>query len=268
MEHATPTPYFVSDADTFVPNEIAQGGWGPTLGGQVVGGLLARAVEQQRADIDLVPARFTVDILRRVATEPVRVHTDVVRTGRRMQAIDATMTQRGEIVARASTLYLRRSEQPAQLPWTTSVHMPPIPAEPDRFDESKPMHITAFGRETDTGGRAFEWQHDGPKYAWLREIRALVDDEEATPFVRAALAVDVTASITGFSTAGLGFINADFTLTLCRLPEGPYVGLAALSHYSADGIATGTASLFDAIGPIGTGVTTAAANTHFKPKSD
>lgn len=28
-----PTPYFVSESDTFVPNEIAQGGWGPTLGG-------------------------------------------------------------------------------------------------------------------------------------------------------------------------------------------------------------------------------------------
>ena len=38
-----PTPFFVPDKDTFVPNEIAQGGWGPTLGGQVVGGLLARA---------------------------------------------------------------------------------------------------------------------------------------------------------------------------------------------------------------------------------
>jgi acyl-coenzyme A thioesterase PaaI-like protein len=268
MEQATPTPYFVSESDTFVPNEIAQGGWGPTLGGQVVGGLLARAVEGKRADVDLVPARLTVDILRRVATEPVRVHADVVRVGRRMQAIDATMVQGGEIVARASALYLRRSQQPAELPWSTSISMPPIPEEPDRFDDSKPMFITAFGREVETAGRGFEWQHDGPKYAWLREIRALVDDEETTPFVRAALAVDVTASVTGFSTAGLGFINADFTLTLCRLPEGPYIGLAALTHYSADGIATGTASLFDAIGPIGTGVTTAAANAHFAPRSD
>jgi acyl-coenzyme A thioesterase PaaI-like protein len=268
MPEGTPTPYFVSESDTFVPNEIAQGGWGPTLGGQVVGGLMARAVEQKRADVDLVPARFTVDILRRVATEPVQVHADVVRVGKRMQAIDATMTQRGEIVARASTLYLRRSQQPAELPWTTSISMPPTPEEPDRLDDSKPMLITAFGRDTDTAGRGFEWQHDGPKYAWLREIRALVDDEETTPFVRAALAVDVTASITGFSTAGLGFINADFTLTLCRLPEGPYIGLAALTHYSADGIATGTASLFDATGPIGTGVATAAANQHFTPRSD
>ena len=120
------TPFFASDSDAFAPNEIAQGGWGPTLGGQVVGGLLARAVEQRRADPDLVPARFTVDILRRVATEPVRVTAEVVRVGKRMQAVDASMTQRGELVARASTLYLRPSEQPSELPWTTSVSMPAL----------------------------------------------------------------------------------------------------------------------------------------------
>ena len=87
-------PFFVTDGDTFVPNEIAQGGWGPTLGGQVLGGLLARAVEQKRADSDLIPARFTVDILRRVATAPVKVHANVVRTGRRMQAIGAKAEER------------------------------------------------------------------------------------------------------------------------------------------------------------------------------
>jgi acyl-coenzyme A thioesterase PaaI-like protein len=267
MQTPALTPFFVSESDTFVPNEIAQGGWGPTLGGQVVGGLLARVVEQKRADDELVPARFTVDILRRVATEPVRVTAEVVRVGRRMQAIDATMTQGGELVARASTLYLRRSEQPSELPWTTNISMPALPEEPARFNDAVPMFITAYGRDLGQGGGGFEWQHDGPRYAWLREIRALVDDEPMTPFVRAAMAVDVTASMTGFSTAGLGFINADYTLTLCRLPEGPYIGLAALTHYSAAGIATGSASLFDAGGPIGTGVTTAASNSHFTARS-
>jgi acyl-coenzyme A thioesterase PaaI-like protein len=253
------TPYFVSDkssdddtfADTFVPNEIARGGWGPTLGGHVVGGLLARCVEEKRADAGLVPARFTVDILRRVAAEPVRVEPNVVRLGRRMQAIDATMTQHGEVVARASTLFLRRSEQPAVLPWTTDIGMPPIPAEPSQYDGSAPIFIAAFGGDASQGGNP--WQYESPRYAWVRHIRGLVDDEEPTPFLCAAMAVDVTASLTGFSTEGLGFINADYTLTLCRLPEGPFIGLAALTHYSDGGIATGTASLFDARGPIGTG---------------
>lgn len=71
------TPYFVSGDGGFVPNEIAHGGWGPTLGGQVVGGLLARAVEVLVTDDGLQPARFTVEILRRVASAPVRVSASV-----------------------------------------------------------------------------------------------------------------------------------------------------------------------------------------------
>jgi acyl-coenzyme A thioesterase PaaI-like protein len=257
-----PTPFFVPDKDTFVPNEIAQGGWGPTLGGHVVGGLLARTVEQKVDDPDLLPARLTVDILRRVATEPVRVSAEVVRVGRRMQALDAVMTQRDEIVARASVLYLRRGDQPDEAPWTTPVQMPPLPTEPAVFDESLPMFITPYGHTEP--GPGMVWQYDGPRYAWVREIRDLVDGEQMSPFVRAALAVDVTASMSNFTASGLGFINADFTLTLCRLPVGPYIGLAALTHASAGGIATGTAALYDADGPIGAGVTTAAANPNFK----
>ena len=221
-------PFFTSDGDTFVPNDIAQGGWGPTLGGHVVGGLLARAVEQKRADPELNPARFTVDILCRVATAPVQVHADVVRTGRRMQAIDARLIQGGELVARASTLLLRRGDQPRDLPWTTTISMPPVPQEPAQFDGSVPMFITPYGG--DTSDYTFPWQHDGPRYAWIREIRSLVDDEPLTPFVRAAMAVDVTASLTGFSKSGLEFINPDYTLTLCRLSGGQCIGLAGLTY--------------------------------------
>jgi len=266
MPATAPTPFFTSDDDAFVPNQIAHGGWGPTLGGHVVGGLLARSVEAERADSELVPARFTVDILRRVAAEPVEVQSNVVRTGRRMQAIDATMTQRGELVARASTLFLRRSAQPAVLPWTTDIDVPPLPAEPAQFDDVAPLFIKPFGRDADDGENP--WQYPGPRFAWVRHTHALVDDEEPTPFVCAAMAVDVTASLTGFSEAGLGFINADYTMTLCRLPDGPYIGLAALTHYSDAGIATGSASLFDVHGPIGSGVTTAAANPHFVGASE
>ena len=256
-------PFFVTDKGALVPNAIAQGGWGPTLGGQVVGGLLARAVEEKVTDTDLVPARLTVDILRRVATEPVAVSAEIVRVGRRMQALEATMTQRDEVVARASTLYLRPGEQPPDTAWTTEINMPPLPAEPAQFDPDVPMFIRPYGRDMSDGAGGFAWQHDGPRFAWLREIRDLVDGEATTPFVRAALAVDVTASMTNFTPSGLGFINADYTLTLCRLPDGPYIGLAALTHYSANGIAVGSASLFDTRGPIGTGVTTSAANPNF-----
>lgn len=253
-------PFVVRRDNDLVPNPIAQGGWGPTPGGQVVGGLLARAIEHHVAQDDLQPARLTVEILRRVASAPLRVTASVVRAGSRMRAVDAAMTQDGELVARGSALYLRRGVQPDGEFFTTAVTLPPLPEEPERFDESVPMFIRAYGKDD---GDRFPWQYSGPRYAWIREIRDLVDGEELSPFVRAAMAVDVTASLTNFSTRGLAFINADFTLTLSRLPVGPYIGLAALTHYSDAGVATGSSSLFDALGPIGSGVSTAIANFNF-----
>ena len=265
MERNRLTPYFVRRDDGFVPNEIAHGGWGPTLGGHVVGGLLARAIEHHVDDTELQPARLTVEILRRVASAPVRVSASVVRSGSRMRALDAEMTQQGEIVARASALYLRRGVQPDGRFWSTPVELPPIPREPERFDDTMPMFIRPYGAPPGTTESPFPWQYDGPRYAWLREVRDLVDGEELTPFLRAALAVDVTSSLTNFSTAGLAFINADYTLTLSRLPRGPYIGMAALTHASAEGVATGTAALCDKDGPIGTGVSTAVVDFNFSP---
>lgn len=266
MTSTTATPFLTQRGDELVPNPIAHGGWGPTLGGQVVGGLLARAIETRVDDPDLHPARLTVEILRRVATEPVRVSATVVRAGGRMRAVDAVMLQDGHLVARASALYLRRGTQPAGDFWSTALTLPPLPAEPADIGDNVPMFIRAYGPTADSDSLEFPWQQAGPRYAWVREFRDLVAGEAPTPFIRAAMAVDVTSSMTNFSTAGLAFINADYTLALSRLPEGPYIGLAALSHTSADGIATGSTGLFDHVGPIGTGLSTAISNSGFDPK--
>ena len=56
-----------------------------------------------------------------------------------------------------------------------------------------------------------------------------------------------------------------YTLTLTRLPDGPDIGLAALTHYSSDGVAAGVATLFDHRGPIGSGLVTALADSRFRP---
>jgi hypothetical protein len=58
---AAPAPYFQRDESRFVPNEIARGGWGPSLSGHVVGGLLGWAAERAVEDPQFQPARLTVE---------------------------------------------------------------------------------------------------------------------------------------------------------------------------------------------------------------
>jgi hypothetical protein len=114
---------------------------------------------------------------------------------------------------------------------------------------------------------------DGGTYQSLRQrpaarlVRPLVDGEPLTPFTRAAMAADVTASLVNWGSEGLKFINADYTLTLSRLPEGSIIGLASQSHSTHDGVATGSATLFDQQGQIGTSVAVSLAQSGFRPPS-
>jgi hypothetical protein len=277
---ALPTAFFVADRDAFTPTSIARGPWGQTISGNFVGGLLGHAVEAAAGDPDFQPTRLTVDLFRPAALEPVRVDTTVAREGKRLRLVDAVMTQSDTVVARASALFLRRGEQPADEVWTTPVTMPPLPPTPDPVPDNLTMLVWTYGRNTGGQERSDPgndwdaqepefglggWQHAGPKYIWVRDIRPLVDARPLTPFTRAAMAGDMTSSLTHYGTAGLNFINADYTLTLSRLPKGPYIGLAALTHYSHAGVATGVATIVDQFGPIGSGVATALANPGFAP---
>lgn len=258
-------PYFVRDESHFVPTQIARGGWGPSLSGHVVGGLLGWAVEHAVDDPHLQPARLTVDLPAPTRLEPIEVHTRVQHERRRLRLVEAVLIQHGEPVARGSALFLRRSDQPDGQIWSQPMQMPPVPVH-DGIQPS--LFMRTYGWGSGIQNPDPDWADTiGPKFTWLHETRPLIDDEPLTPFVRAAMAADITAAIANWGTQALQFINADYTLTLSRLPEGPHIGLASLTHHSHDGVATGSATLVDHKGPIGSGVSVSIAHSGFRPAS-
>ncbi|OBH92588.1 hypothetical protein A5678_09055 [Mycobacterium sp. E2733] len=263
VDSASQTPYFLRDESRFVPNPIARGGWGPSLSGHVVGGLLGWAVEHAVDDPQLQPARLTVDLPAPVALDPIEVQTTVHHDRRRLRLAEAVLSQRGVPVARGSALFLRRGPQPEGHVWSPNLQMPPLPIE----DGAQPtLFMRTYGWGTELQNRDPEWADtSGQKYTWLYETRSLIDSEPLSPFTRAAMAADITASLANWGTNGLQFINADYTLTLSRLPDGPHIGMASLTHYSHEGVATGSAVLVDRKGPIGSGVSVAIAHSGFRP---
>ncbi len=269
--YGTPLAYFVPDGDVLIPDPVAQGPWGPTISGHVIGGILARAVERAGGDDDLQPARLTVDLLRPTSIAPLEVRTTVQREGRRIRLVDAELIQNGDVVSRASAVFLRRGEQPAGDIWSSDVRMPPLPPDPGPLPADLPMFVWGFGGEGSSGGTFgfAEWHDGGPKYAWIRQLRPLVSGETVSPFVEAAMAADATSALTHWGTSGLRYINADYTLSLTRLPEGPHIGLAALLHSSHEGVAAGAAAMFDEHGPIGNTMAVALVNPveSFRPKT-
>jgi acyl-CoA thioesterase len=257
-----PEAFFTVDGDSYLPGAMTRGPWGAAMGGQNVGGLLAWGIERSGVDPDFQPARLTVDLLRPVLLEPVQIRTTVQREGRRIKLVDGTLVQNGQTVARASALFLRRGDHPGGEVWSGPVEMPPLPADSNGFPADMPFLIWGYGASLvgSPGIAAGEWeQAHSQKFAWTRLFRPMVQGHPLTPFTRLAFVGDVTSSLTHWGTGGLRYINADYTVTASRLPDGEFLGLAAQSHYGTAGVATGTATLFDRHGPIGCSTALAVA---------
>lgn len=256
-----PEPFFTRIGDTFAPGRHARGPWGEIINGRVVGGLAARALEIAHGLEEFQPARLTVDMFRPAAMSPVTVDTVSVREGRRIRVADATLSQNGVGVARATAVFLRRSEQPSGRIWSAQWPSATPPPLPEDLNPDHPMIMQPSSDGDSTESTAVPgWNGADRKRAWIRENRALVGGEDLTPFVRAAMAGDAASPLTGWGSEGLQFINADYTLLLSRLPEGPDIGLEAMDHLSVDGVAVGTALVRDHRGPIGNCSITALAN--------
>jgi acyl-coenzyme A thioesterase PaaI-like protein len=256
-----PEAFFTVDGDSYVPAVMARGPWGAAMAGQVVGGLLGWAIERSGIDPEFQPARFTVDLLRPALLEPVRIQTSVQREGRRIKLVDGTLMQNGKTVARASALFLRRGDHPDGRVWSSPVAMPPLPTDSDGFPADMPFLIWGYGANSERSSRSMtQWeQSHSQKFAWVRVFRPMVQGHPLTAFTRLAFVGDTTSSLTHWGTGGLRYINADYTVTASRLPDGEFLGLAAQSHYGAAGVAAGAATLFDRHGPMGTSSTLALA---------
>ncbi|MFI0418666.1 acyl-CoA thioesterase domain-containing protein [Spongiactinospora sp. 9N601] len=246
--------FFARKRDELVPAPHAHGPWSPDmLHGRLLGGLAARAIEERYAEPGLHFARLTVDLFRNSPMMPVTVETALVRDGRRIRVADATITTEQGVIGRAAAVLLRQGEQPGG---TRSVVTPAWDAAPP----SGPPERGRYWTPPFDLWRLAGWERPGPGRAWLRETYPLVEDEPITPFVRAALAADFASPLSNAGPEGLRFINADYTLTMGRVPEGELIGVEATGHLSAAGVATGQITLHDTTGPFGFCVVTAVAN--------
>ncbi|MGW1680954.1 thioesterase family protein [Saccharopolyspora sp. NPDC002376] len=257
-------PFFSSDGDHLVPAPHANSPWAPDMvHGRLFGGLLARALEREHGEPGLHFSRLTVDLFRNAKLAPVRVETQRVRDGRRIRVADATVFSSDTPVARASAVLLRRGEQPAGAVSSTPPWDVPAPEEigpPRTESDGWPPPFDIWMIDTD-GNPTEDWRGSGPRRAWVRDRCDLVAGESMSPLVRVAIAGDFASPMVNFGEDGkLEFINADYTLTLARLPLSEAIGVEATGHLSEDGVAAGSCTFHDAKGPIGFSTLTAVAN--------
>lgn len=261
MPRSTFSFFTLGEDGSYVPTRYAKSAWSDgLLNGPAVVAAAARSLESEYGLEGFQPARLTVDLFSQVRFEPLTVRTEEVRTGNRIRVSDANVEQGGKVVARATMVQLRRGEQPPGEVWNSGRTMTPPPA----------AEGTVLGAGTrawfGSDGAVEPWSRDmgahqgaGRKRFWLHPLD-VVGGEDASPFQRAVTIGESTSLMAHWGTEGIGFINADLTVALARLPRSGDIGIEADQHISDSGVAVGTATLFDHDGVFGSGTVVAVSN--------
>ncbi len=252
--------FYVPEGESYVATELTRGPWDP--GSQHAGppaALIGRELERlgggRIGGGEGPPAllgRVTYEVLRPVPIAPLRVQAEVVRPGRRVEMVEAILSDEGgQDLMRARGWRLRTEEVSFERP-------PGLPEPPPGPEDGEPGEFFQTGY--DVGYHtAMEYRfvkgafmEPGPATVWMRARVPLVQDEELTPLQRVLVAAD---SGNGVSSAldwrKYLFINVDLTVHLHRLPAAEWVCLDAITLPEPNGVGMADTALFDEQGPIG-----------------
>lgn len=239
------------DADRFRATEHTGGAWredeqhiAPALG------LLAHLVEKEHAARraePLVIARLSYDIHGTVPVAEVGTAVRVLRPGRTVELVEATMAHRGRGVVSVRA-WLMEERDTAAIAGTPLPGIPP----PDALPAWTP-------RSTWPGGfiRSIELrrhlEEPGRGWFWVRPLHALLDGEEVSATARVAGLLDVANGMTvRADPERVHFPNIDLTAHLLRVPVGDWLGIDASVTFGDNGIGITSSRLHDARGPLGT----------------
>lgn len=249
--------FYTVDGDRYIPGEATRGPWDPDA--QHAGppaALMGRALERCEPRDGAHIGRVTFEILRPVPLAPLALSASVVRPGRSVELLEASLSgPEGEVMrARAWRLVKQRVALDPEPP------RDPPPPGPEA-GEVKPFFPTGqeVGYHTAMEYRFVRggFLELGPALAWGRMLHPLVAGEEPTPLQRVLIVADTGNGVS--STLDYGrflFINTDLSVHLHRMPVGEWVCLDAVTRPEPEGVGMTDTALWDERGRLGRAVQT------------
>jgi hypothetical protein len=252
-----PETFFLRDGDRFIPTELTRGPWDPRA--QHAGppaALLGWAVERHGGRAEMWVARATFEVLRPVPIAPLELTTTLLRGGRNVELVGASLASQGTEVMRLVALRIRTTQ--LDLP---DGGPPPAVAAPPGPELGRPLPFFPTG--ADVGYHtAMEWRfiegsflEPGPATVWLRMRHCLLPGEEPSPLQRVLIAADSGNGVSAvLDWRRWLFINCDLTVYLQRPLLGEWACLRART--TVDGAGTGLAEsvIYDLQGPVARGL--------------
>jgi hypothetical protein len=248
---AEPASYFERiDEHRYHPTVHTGGGWDPgELHFSPLGGLMVHAIERKLGDRDsaMLMSRISFDILGRLPADDCEVRVEVIRPGRTIELVEATLSIAGRAVLRARAWLLAAIDTSSVAGGPSAALIPPgglarwdMAAEwPGGFVASLEVRPVLEARP----GRAT---------SWITTSTSLVAGEKASELASYVALVDVANGIAVRESATEWmFPNVDLTLHLHRQPEGRWVGMDTSVDFGPTGQGVTSTILHDLAGPIG-----------------
>ncbi len=252
--------FFEPDGDLYRATELTRGPWDPAA--QHAGppaALIGRELERLGGGRIGGPdgpetqvGRVTYEVLRSVPIAPVRVSAQVLRPGRSVELVGATLSdEAGEPLIRAHGWRLRTEQVAFE---GVPVHTDPPPG-PDRGEPGEFFHTgydVGYHTAMDYRFVSGAFMEAGPATVWMRMGVPLLPDEDPSPLQRVLVAADSGNGVSAtLDWRRYLFINVDLSVHLHRLPEGEWVCLDAITLPEPNGVGMADTRLLDRRGPIG-----------------
>jgi hypothetical protein len=250
----SPEAYYLPGRDgAFEPTMATESPWASDAqhGGPPTA-LLAHVMRTQSHVDGMRIARITNEFLGPIPRLPLTARTSVIRDGRRIRLIEASLLADGKPVAIARAWQIVTSGEggiPAEGLVTAAA--PPLP---------EPMRQEYFSGSRRWGyGESIEWRWVRGSYAsagegvvWARPRIPLVAGQPMHPLERILVVADSANGVSSaLSLSDWLFIPTSITVTLHRYPAGDWVYLSAVSTLAPDGLGSTLGTLGDPDGPVG-----------------
>lgn len=213
-------------------------------------GLLAHVVEcdrDARRDDGLVIGRLSYDILGTVPVGDVETSVEVLRPGRTIELVEASLTHGGRTIVRTRAWLMK----PQNTTGITGTALPRI-APPEDTEPWDPTTVWPGGFIQSVEVRRTLVEPGRARF-WVRTPLPLVDDEKVSGQAYAAGLFDIANGMAvRADPRDVAFPNLDLTAHLFAEPRGEWIGFDTSVSFGSDGVGLTSTVLHDTSGPIGT----------------
>jgi acyl-CoA thioesterase len=249
-----PEAYYLPGPDgAFEPTLATESPWSSDAqhGGPPTA-LLAHVMRTRLPAEGMRLARITNEFLGSIPRVPLTAEASVIRDGRRIRLVEASLLAEGRPVAVARAWQIATSGEggiPAE--GLASEPAPPLPeAMPQKYFSG--FRQWGYGESVEWRWVRGTYDSAGEAVVWARPRIPLVAGEAMHPLDRVLVVADSANGVSSaLNPSEWLFIPPAITVTLHRYPAGDWVYLAATSTLAADGLGSTLGTLGDKDGQVG-----------------